>query len=197
MMALPACEERDDAMTTSKGATLLLTLLCFLVIPLAGCTDAPMTGGDTGDDGPPADQPPADDGPPPIEGECWPSNSPFVDEGEDRNYSFGPAYLQPQDDNRTHCWDNGKHTDESNPLIYFVAARESGLGEWEVTIFDGDGQLFRHWVVDAWEVFCNEEGVRAPAGNWTIVHEMRDLGGRIDLRLCIDPPPDDCFNRCP
>lgn len=195
------------------GGRALLWTVVLLALPLAGCTAVPGFGG--GADGP--------DGADGSEGDDLVQPGPVTRDDCDtvyhvRNYKWNAAYMPRSDGNgsgsgtghtldRVHCWSNWNQTGEDPATVYFVFARESGFpqGEWEYTVYDADGDVFRHATLAQTQSYeCNEVGVRAPMGNWTVVHELRDFAGRLTARLCLDPPgaqDEDgqplCFNQCP
>lgn len=186
-------EERDDTMDPFKAHAVLLGLL-LVALPLAGCLGVPIEEGSAGGDGDADSSPDRPDDVPPVPEDCWP--------GAVRNYTWSPLFFSRPDGQQTHtgervhCWTNWNQTDDDPARVYFVFHKDRGVGEWEITVYDAEGDVFQHKVIRAGEVHCNEEGIMAPMGEWTIVHEWRNMTGAIDARLCLDGPPE-CFNRCP
>lgn len=187
------------------GGRALLWTVVLLALPLAGCTAVPGLGGGA-------------DGPGGTDGDALVQPGPVTRDDCDtvyhvRNYRWRLAAFPHEGntsgitDTRVHCWSNWNQTDEDPATVYFVFARESTFpqGEWEYTVYDADGDVFRHATLAQTQSYeCNEVGVRAPMGNWTVVHELRNFTGKLTARLCLDSPGEKgedgqylCFHQCP
>lgn len=177
----------------------LLLGLLLLAPALAGCVDLPLDGPAAGDGG--GADGTGDLQPGPVTRDDCEATV------HDRNYVYNDGF--PPRTNRSdprwtldrvHCWTNWNQTEQDPAPVYLVFARGEfgGTGEWEATVYDAAGDVFLHRTfADPAASSCNDEGIEAPMGNWTVIHELRNFTGRLTARLCLDPPPGDCFQACP
>lgn len=173
-------------MTTFPRALLVVTML--LAAAFAGC----MQQGSTDDGGDGANDT-SDDGPPPARDKC------VYKPCTGRNWSFqGKAWGKEgggKTGTTTMWWNNSEAYENDTATLYWrveTGTLATTYGDLEFWWYDGDNGLWVHREMGPNGTACNNDGMEAAIGNWTMKIEWKDFQGRFSMRIQDRPLNETC-----